>query len=61
MVTKASGVLFEATKRRAYFKDVHILIPDKWDTISPDAIIGWEIYEVIKNINFHIMLKCSRI
>lgn len=48
MVTKASGVLFEATKRRAYFKDVRILIPDKWDTIMPDDIVGWEIYEVRK-------------
>lgn len=32
MVTQASPYLFEATEKRFYFKDVAILIPEKWKT-----------------------------
>lgn len=32
MVTQASPYLFEATEKRFYFKNVAILIPEKWKT-----------------------------
>lgn len=32
MVTQASPYMFEATENRFYFKNVAILIPEKWET-----------------------------
>uniref|UniRef100_A0A8C9DSH3 Calcium-activated chloride channel regulator 1 n=1 Tax=Prolemur simus TaxID=1328070 RepID=A0A8C9DSH3_PROSS len=37
MVTQASPYLFEATGKRFYFKNVAILIPEKWNT-KPDYV-----------------------
>lgn len=45
MIRRASAVLFEATKKRAYFKKVHILIPDTWNQIQAN-ISTWETYSV---------------
>ena len=50
MITKASRVLFQATEKRAYYKDVRILIPETWDNITPDAPVTWETFDVIKII-----------
>ena len=45
MITRGSKVLFHATEKRAYFKDVRILIPDSWDNV-PANITTWETYNV---------------
>ena len=46
MITKASRVLYRATEKRAYFKDVRILIPETWRNI-PANVSTWESYIVI--------------
>ncbi len=45
MIRNASKVLFHATRNRAYFKDVSILVPSSWTNVraSPST---WELYGV---------------
>lgn len=45
MIRRASSVLFEATKKRAYFRRVQILIPDTWEDIQA-KVSTWETYSV---------------
>ena len=65
MITRASRVLFHATEKRAYFKDVRILIPDSWDNV-PANITTWETYNVYPIIDndirynfFELKTNCS--
>ncbi|XP_057365309.1 calcium-activated chloride channel regulator 1-like [Daphnia carinata] len=43
MIRRASSVLYRATKKRAYFKDVRILIPESWSNVQSN-ISTWETY-----------------
>ena len=45
MIREASNVLYRATRNRAYFKDVRILVPDTWKNISAN-ISTWETFSV---------------
>ena len=45
MITKASSVVYVATRNRAYFKSVRILVPKEWDNIQA-AFNTWETYTV---------------
>ncbi|XP_074077862.1 calcium-activated chloride channel regulator 2 [Macrotis lagotis] len=44
MITEASSYLFNATKRRVYFGNVKILIPDTWKSHNYTQV-KWESYE----------------
>jgi len=46
MVRGASTLLFSATEKRAYFKEVRILVPDSWDNIQTNANVTWETFNV---------------
>jgi calcium-activated chloride channel regulator 3/4 len=51
MITKASSILYVATRNRAYFKSVRILVPKEWDNVQA-AFNTWETYTVrIFNLN----------
>ena len=45
MIRRASSVLYRATKKRAYFKDVRILVPESWSNIRAN-LSSWETYSV---------------
>ena len=45
MIRRASSVLYRATKKRAYFKDVRILVPESWSNIRAN-LSTWETYSV---------------
>ncbi|XP_057365308.1 calcium-activated chloride channel regulator 1-like isoform X2 [Daphnia carinata] len=43
MIRRASSVLYRATKKRAYFKDVRILVPESWSNVRSN-LSTWETY-----------------
>ncbi|XP_046656009.1 calcium-activated chloride channel regulator 4A-like [Daphnia pulicaria] len=43
MIRRASSVLYRATEKRAYFKDVRILVPESWSNIRAN-LSTWETY-----------------
>ncbi len=45
MIRQASSVLYSATRKRAYFKDVRILVPETWINI-PSNGSTWETFSV---------------
>ena len=45
MIQQASPVLYKATKDRAYFQSVHILVPASWNHIEAN-VSSWQIFEV---------------
>jgi hypothetical protein len=45
MIRRASSVLYRATEKRAYFKDVRILVPESWSNIRAN-LSTWETYSV---------------
>lgn len=47
--TKSSETLFEATKRRAYFKNISILLPESWDRGNYSESTG-ETYAAVRSI-----------
>ena len=61
MIRQASPVLYKATRDRAYFRRVHILVPESWNHIEAN-ITSWEIFEVssYKHIRTARTRKISR-
>lgn len=45
MMLEASYALYRATEDRAYFRSVHILIPESWDHIEAN-LSSWETFKV---------------
>ena len=45
VVGRASTVLYRATRERAYFRSVHILIPQTWDRVNAN-VSTWETFNV---------------
>ncbi|XP_038047651.1 calcium-activated chloride channel regulator family member 3-like [Patiria miniata] len=43
--TEASKFLFQATKKRAYFKDIHILVPESWEDSAEYSIVTWQRFD----------------
>lgn len=53
MITRASRVLHRATEKRAFFKDVRILIPEFWDRVRANES-SWETFNVRIKFPFKI-------
>lgn len=49
MIQQASPILHTATYEWAYFRSVHILIPDTWSHIQAN-LSTWESFQVCKTI-----------
>ncbi|XP_038047849.1 calcium-activated chloride channel regulator 3A-1-like [Patiria miniata] len=43
--TEASKFLFQATKQRAYFKDIHILVPESWEDSTEYSSVEWQRFD----------------
>ena len=50
LLTKASAELYGATRQRAYFKDVTILVPQSWDLDEAEAAVD----ETFKDAEFRV-------
>ncbi|XP_063615366.1 calcium-activated chloride channel regulator family member 3-like, partial [Penaeus indicus] len=46
MIKNASEVLFTATRRRAFFRDVRIVIPKSWSNTDTDEVAVFESFQV---------------
>ncbi|XP_033101841.1 calcium-activated chloride channel regulator 3A-1-like [Anneissia japonica] len=44
-MTEASAFLYSATNQRAYFKDIHILVPETWQRRPHYSKAEWELYD----------------
>ena len=45
LMTEASRELFIATRKRAYYKRIKILLPQTWTNIVPDQVLQGEFFE----------------
>lgn len=62
MIRRASSVLYRATKKRAYFKDVRILVPESWSNVRSN-LSTWETYSVciyhLLQFTYHFLIKSN--
>ncbi|XP_038047850.1 calcium-activated chloride channel regulator 3A-1-like [Patiria miniata] len=43
--TEGSKFLFQATRKRVYFKDIHILVPESWEDSAEYSSVTWQRFD----------------